>query len=311
MNVISITKLNTRIAAGYRNSLFELYRFLFAMWIVWYHGYFIFKNQYFDDGYIAVEFFFLLSGFYYLKTLDKYKDKKFFEGIFQIIISKVKSFGFAFVVGLLFVAWQRILEEKPVLLGYLWYIPIMLLAFALIYLMKRLIKRESIFIISLIGVVIINYLILYVPIIEKFGVSRGLGAVSLGVLISYLPKIEIKISKLSLNLILTISVLCSVIYLAYLPKNGLMYEHLLIFVCMPMLIYFTNTLKINSKVLNFFGSLSFALYSYQCVVRVLRMIFTMPQYVYFVILICLVALDRIINTMVKNHFQNRKMKIGT
>ena len=63
-----------------RNSLIELYRFLFALWIVWYHGYFIIKNQYFDDGYIAVEFFFILSGFHFLKTLDKPKLPSIWKG---------------------------------------------------------------------------------------------------------------------------------------------------------------------------------------------------------------------------------------
>ena len=95
-----------------RNSLIELYRFLFALWIVWYHGYFIIKNQYFDDGYIAVEFYFILSGFHFLKTLDKYKDKALAVGLVQMIWSKIKPLGMAFIIGVVFVIWQEILEDR-------------------------------------------------------------------------------------------------------------------------------------------------------------------------------------------------------
>ncbi len=71
-----------------RNGLIELYRFLFAMWVVWYHGFFAFKNQFFNHGYIAVEFFFILSGFYIIKSIDKQSDKPFFTGLWQMLWSR-------------------------------------------------------------------------------------------------------------------------------------------------------------------------------------------------------------------------------
>ena len=116
-----------------RNSLIELYRFLFAMWVVWYHGFFVFKNQFFNHGYIAVEFFFILSGFYILQTIDKYKDKSFFTGLWKMLWSRVKSLSLPFIVGLVFVFWFMFLEGQISLLGYLWYIPFMLLSFGIIY----------------------------------------------------------------------------------------------------------------------------------------------------------------------------------
>ena len=132
-----------------RNSLIEFYRFLFALWVVWYHGFFLFKNQYFNHGYIAVEFFFILSGFYILKAIDQTKDKPFFTGLWHILWSRTKSLGLPFIIGLIFVVWFMFLEGQISLLGYLWYIPFMLLSFVLIYTLKRLLKNKNIFLLYL------------------------------------------------------------------------------------------------------------------------------------------------------------------
>ena len=284
-----------------RNSLIELYRFLFAMWVVWYHGYFVFKNEYFDDGYLAVEFFFMLSGFYYLKALKKYAEKPFAVGLVQMLWSKIKPLGIAFIVGVIFVFWQEALDEGAALFGYLWYIPIMLLAFIIIYALHRLIKSKRLFILAITVIAVCSYLILYIPLVEKLGVARGLGAVSLGVLLSYIPKIELKVRKINFNLILTALIFGAVAYLSFLPKDNLVCEYLLVFILMPMLIYFTNTLKVNIKVLNFLGSLSFPIYAYQCVLRVIRMLHEIPSYWLMVILLCLVAADVLIKLIYKRY----------
>lgn len=284
---------------GKRNSFLELYRFLFAMWVVWYHGFFLFKNEYFDDGYLAVEFFFLLSGFYYLKTLDKHKQSPFFVGLNKMVWSKIKPLGIAFAVGIVFVVWQRILEGKPVLMGYLWYVPIMLLSFVLIYILHRLMKSKTSFIIVLAAIALGCYLILYIPISEKLGVARGIGAVSLGVLLSYIPKVNLNINKINLNWIIISLVFAVVIFLAYIPKDGWMFEHLLIFIFMPALIYFTSTVHLNCKVLNYLGSLSFPIYAFQCVLRVIRMTCSIPQFWYFIILAGLVTVNQLISLFIR------------
>lgn len=284
-----------------RNSLFELYRFLFAVWVVWYHGYFAFENQYFESGYLAVEFFFLLSGFHFMKTLKKYNSLSFLRGIAQMIIDKIKPLGIAFVVGVIFVIWQRLLEGKPVLFGYLWYVPIMLLAFILVYILRKLIKIEWAFILSLALVSAACFAVLYIPVAEKLGVARGIGAVSFGVLLSYIPKIDIKIKAINFNTLITILMFLSVLFLAYLPKDNLICEYLLIFIFMPLLIYFTSTLNVNCKFLNFLGSLSFAIYAYQCVLRVIRMTTALPRALFLVILIVLVAADKLVN-----HLQSKR-----
>lgn len=289
-----------------RNSLIEFYRFLFSMWVVWYHGFFVVKNQYFNHGYIAVEFFFILSGFYILKAIDKYKDKSFFTGLWQLLWSRIKSLGLPFLVGLVFVVWFMFLEGQISLLGYLWYIPFMLLSFALIFVLKRLIKNTNWFILTLISIVVISYLLLYIPILEGWGLFRGLGGVSLGVLISYIPKVNLKTKFVNFNWIITGLLFVIILYLSYLPKENLISEYFLVLLLIPMLIYFTNTLNVNCIFLNFLGSLSFGLYAYQCVLRVLEFYIPLAQYLLFLILVALVLIDKLI-IKIYTKFKNKKV----
>lgn len=289
-----------------RNGLIEMYRFLFALWVVWYHGYFLFKNEYFSHGYIAVEFFFILSGFYILKSIDKLKNETFFSGLGKLLWNRTKSLGLAFVIGLIFVFWYMIIVKEISILGFLWYIPLMLLAFVVIYTLTRIIKNKYLFITTLICIVIVSYLLLYIPILQGWGLFRSLGGVSLGVLISLIPQINLNFKKINFNWIITIMLFVLTLYLAYLPKENLNSEYLLVLIIMPMLIYFTNTLQINSKILNFLGSISFGLYSYQCVLRVIEFYFIIPQYWYFAILVILVLLDKFIISSYKKH----RMKLG-
>ena len=292
-----------------RNSLMELYRFLFALWVVWYHGYFLFQSQYFNHGYMAVEFFFILSGFYLLRAIGRHQTDTFFGGLWKMLWGKIKNLGFTFVIGVVFVYWHMDILGEPVLFGYLWYIPIMLLASTVVYTLKRLIKSNVAFIISLVVIIVVSYLILYIPVLERFGVFRGLGALSLGVLASMIPKISLKVKRFNFNWLITILLMVIIALLAFLPKEDLVSEYFLVLLLMPALVYFTSTLKVNVKFFNFLGSLSFALYSYQCVLRVLKCYFQLESYWFFLILIGLVAVDTTVKALIKLS-KNRKASLA-
>jgi peptidoglycan/LPS O-acetylase OafA/YrhL len=310
--MVSIDNKNTTTTIAQpskRNSLMELYRFLFALWVVWYHGYFLFKNQYFDHGYMAVEFFFILSGFYLLRAISRHQTDTFFGGLWKMLWRKLKSLGFTFVIGVVFVYWHMAILGEPVLFGYLWYIPIMLLASAVVYTLKRLIKNNIAFVVCLAVLVVVSYLILYIPVLEKFGVLRGIGAVSIGVLISMIPKISLRVKGFSFNLLITIMLIAVIAFLACWPKEDLVSEYFLVLLLMPALVYFTSTVKVNIKFFNFLGSISFALYAYQCVLRVLRCYFELESYYFFLILIALVAVDTIVKALIKRS-QNRKTALA-
>lgn len=291
-----------------RNSLLELYRFLFALWVVWYHGFFIFKNQYFSHGYIAVEFFFILSGFFLIKSIDKYKEKPFFNGLFTFLFKRIKSLGLPFIVGVIFAIWYMFLECKISILGYLWYIPAMLLAFIIIFILRKFVSNKKLFLAIISLIVVASYLILYIPILKGWGIFRGIGGVSLGVLISFIPKFNLKFKSINFNWIITILLIGLILYLAYLPKYDLISEYFMIFMLIPALIYFTNTLSINCSLLNFLGSLSFGLYAYQCVLRVLEFYFPLDQYWLFLILIGLVLVDKLV-IYIYHKCKNKKVSV--
>lgn len=288
-----------------RNGLIELYRFLFAMWVVWYHGFFLFQNEYFDHGYIAVEFFFILSGFYILKTIDKYKDEKFFAGLGKLLWGRIKSLGLAFIIGVIFSVWFMVIDKKITKLGFLWYIPYMLLAFIVVYTLKRLIRQKWVFLFVMLGIAVVCYLLQYIPIYPGHEIIRSLEGVSLGVVFSLVPKVHFRVKRFDFNWIIALSLFGLTIYLAYLPKSNSISECLLVGIIMPLLVYFTDTLEINCTALSFLGSLSFGLYAYQCVLRVLICYISLERYWLFLILIALVFLDKIFMFAFKK-YKNKK-----
>ncbi len=296
--VNSDKNLDTQYKKAGRNSLIELYRFLFALWVVYYHSFFIFKNQNFNHGYISVEFFFILSGFYLMNGIKKYDNTPLWSGMLTFTWKRIKSLGIPYAISLIFVVWYMILDRELSFFGYMWYIPFMLLSFLIVFAVRRLIKSDKLFIITLSVFVIASYLILYIPIIEGFGFCRGLGGVSLGVLISYIKKIEFKRGSFNFGYIIVAALICIIGYLAYLPKQNLISEYFLVLLLIPMLIYFTSTLKINSRILNFIGSLSFGLYAYQCILRVWEFYWQPDKYVFFIILVAISVVSRIIEILI-------------
>ena len=74
-----------------RNSLIELYRFLFALNVLKGHGMFPYQGPYFGPASISVEFFFVLSGFLLLGSIKKYLDLPFLKAFPKFIISKMKK----------------------------------------------------------------------------------------------------------------------------------------------------------------------------------------------------------------------------
>ena len=64
-----------------RNSLIELYRFLFALNVLKSHGFFPNTGPYFEPGRISVEFFFVLTGFLLIRLINKYMICLFGRGL--------------------------------------------------------------------------------------------------------------------------------------------------------------------------------------------------------------------------------------
>lgn len=93
-----------------RNGKIDFYKLIFAFVVMFYHYSCSSKydNEFFTKGYIAVEFFFIVSGFLYAKSLSKYdnSNKSELKDSAAFIINKYKAFFpyhiFAVVITLIY-----------------------------------------------------------------------------------------------------------------------------------------------------------------------------------------------------------------
>ena len=257
------------VTASKRNSLLELYRFLCALWVVYYHGYFCFScNGFFSEGYVAVEFFFLLGGFFLPRLIEKNLSESFWGGCKKVLLKAFKPLGFTFVICWMFaIAYCQItpvdsLWERFDAFGYLWYIPKMIVANLALYVLRRLIRDERIYNI-LLGVFALVSMGLYG---YGIGYVRGIGTISLGMLLSKIPHISLgkdfdgkKTKSLKISLLAVAIALCFGLALA--PQKPWWLCMILYSVGFSFLIYISAQIPVKSRVMNFLGSLSFGLYA--------------------------------------------------
>ena len=177
-----------------RNSLIELYRFFFALNVVKNHGFFPEGFNCFSPGRVSVEFFFVLSGFLFVRTLDKLSDLPLRESLPKLIVEKLKPLLFPLVIGVLSNIIYNIVTKDYFdgIWGYLWYVEAMMLVFIAYLLLKKLFKSDRAFTYLTIGVFILSTLLRFSGFLYEWGYVRAAAAISLGMLLSKLPEIEIK-----------------------------------------------------------------------------------------------------------------------
>lgn len=289
-----------------RNSLIELYRFLFSMIIVKYHGFFPYQGAYFGPGRICVEFFFVLSGWFMLKTIDKYCEMSYWKGLFHLLKDKIVGLGVPLFIGLLFNIPYKIIVGMVdwwdfSIWGYLWYVHVMLIVFIFYYTIRRFIKSDKILILIAVIVCVFASIIHAIPSFYSDGYLRAFSAISLGLIISFLPRIQIKNKNL-----LWIPLVC----VQLLVLRMLMFEfafweeELLNLVLYPALVYLTFHLPVHNKVFNYLGALSFGLYAYQSIPRLIVTLGYDNVWVSFLIIVFLAVLTDLIKRIIKRKKQN-------
>jgi len=287
---------NEKIVKTAKNSMLEFLRFVFSFWVVYYHSFFIFKDQFFGWGYISVDFFFILGGFFFLGSFQSVKNLPFFKGVGTFLWKRFKSISFIFLICMIFAVWYWV--EAGVswnlidAFGYLWYIPFYFLAFFVFFALRKLVKNNNIFVAICLLIAILCY-VLYWTVITKNGLLRAFGGVGLGIALSFLPALNLKFKKINWNLIVFILLFFGTIILMALPDKKLWCEIVLMTLMFPALIYFGFQVKIKIKLFNYLGALSFGLYSFQCVLRILEFYGLTNTTVLFVILLTLTV---IVNT---------------
>lgn len=265
---------NAQVCKG-KNSIIELLRFLFALWVLYYHGFVPYKGEVFGQGYLAVEFFFVLSGFYLMRSIDKYIDRPIKEGLSAFLKHRFKSIAIPFFIGEAFVLVYSFVFEISynLFFGYLWYIRDLFLAMICIFLLRKCIKKNRNFYILLFVISAVSFFgFCWCPILAwPSGPFRSTAAMPLGIFASLIPQISSK--EKNNRWIVWIGVIFSALIclnIIALPDKNLFSSYILVVLGYPSLIYFVNQIPINNKFLNWLGSLSFPIYAFQCILRVIE-----------------------------------------
>ena len=257
-----------------RNSLIELYRFFFALVVVKSHTLFPYDGPYIGPGGIAVEFFFIVSGYLFMRSLEKWKDLPLKESWPKMLVAKIKPIAIPLAIGLLSnLVYQGTVGDKSIW-GYLWYVRAMLVAFTVYLVLSHFIKNSKAFF-------VITLIICIVCTVVRFGFgmyalsyTRAGSALSLGILLAYLPPLKLKNQNRVWWIVAPLQLICiaMVVWQWALWSIGGVHiaEACIVFLLYPALVYFTFQLPVHNRVFNYLGALSFGLYAFQCPADLLR-----------------------------------------
>ena len=294
-----------------KNSLIEFCRFFFAMNIVKNHGYFPYQGKYFSPGRISVEFFFILSGFLLRRSIDKYINLPYFKGLFLMLKNKVLAMGIPLFVALVMhLPYKIITGSAPwwdiTDWGYLWYVFDMLVIDVFYFTIRKFVRNEKWFF-AIVAVIFVTASVLHaIPRFFATGWFRAIGMMSLGVLLSYIPPIKI---KKPLLLLIPLLVVWGYVLRIMLFDFTFIEEEILDLLIFPSLIYLSFQMPIHCKVLNYLGALSFGLYAYQTVARLMYILGYENTWIYIVVIAGLtVFTDGILRLIRHLKIQNQNPK---
>ncbi len=294
-----------------KNGLIELFRFLCAVWVAYFHGFFPVLSDKFNGVILPVDFFFMVSGFFFLQSIEKYREKPYWEGVRFIVWGRIKRFIVPLIIAALSILLCNIMFPLDLgfnwPLSFLWFFAAQFVYLSVFYLLFKKIKRQSVF-----NVICVVSICISLSLSRFLGKPldiplRGPAMLAIGMLISQIPKVNIKLrdtakaQKLSLivNVVGFVVVAVVFIYLAYLPGYAIWKIHLLCCVVCPVLMYFATALPVHSKFLNLLGEFSVFIYLGQCPILFHHYLVSRDTRDQFLLLcICAVAMfviNRIIN----------------
>ena len=303
-----------------KNSIVELLRFLFSLWVLYFHDYVPYRNDMFSDGKLAVEFFFVLSGFYLVRSINKYESEPLWKGLKTFIYHRFKAISTVFIIGEIFVLIYSFAFDFSYnfLFGYLWYVRDLFLAMAFFFVMKRLLRKDSYFYIFIAALSIFSIFITgFIPGCTPWpgGAFRSFAAMPLGMLVGIIPQIpkEIggksfkKASALIASLGFIISGLFTLWIVASSEKSPIM-VYAMVIIGFPTVLYFANQLRVSISFFNWLGTLSFPIYAFQCIIRVIQSLGVNNATHHFIILMALVLSFSFV-MMLKDKFKARKKSL--
>ena len=174
-----------------RNSLIELYRFIFALNVVKNHGFFPEGFHLFSPGRVSVEFFFILSGFLFVSSLEKYDGLPLKQSLPKLLKDKLKPLFIPLIIGVVSNIVYNIVAKEYFdgIWGYLWYVEVMIVVFVAFLMLKTLVKNEKTFFKITLAIFIITTLMRFSGVFYTWGYVRASASISLGMLLTKIPKI--------------------------------------------------------------------------------------------------------------------------
>jgi hypothetical protein len=263
--------------ASGKNGLVELFRFLCSVWVAYYHGFFPVLSDKFGGVNISVDFFFMVSGFFFLKSIEKYNDRPLGEVICQIFWGRTKSFIVPLGIAALSVLLCNIIFPLDFggfnwPLSFLWFFVAQFVYLTLFFVLYRKVNKKSIFY-AICVVIICATMSLCLLKNETIGrVARGPAMIAIGMFVSLIPKINVKLKdeakakrvNLFINLVGFAISAITFVYLAYLPGYSILKLHIFTCIVCTSLLYFATAIPVRGKLFNLLGEFSIFIYLAQC-----------------------------------------------
>ena len=274
----------TSVHNGEKNCLLELFKFIFTIWLVAKNTFFSYEIFHFNLDYVAISFIFILSGFYILENMSDTEKLPFFKGLGKLMIKALKEFGVGFVLIVFTYIITLIAYDAKYVTTIVLYFPAMLLAFALVYTIKRLSKSNKSFIITCIVLTVACFAIsaLCYEYTNSIYYSNGLfdilessnsigdtilyeshsalryvyiifnsfATVLLGVCLSKIKQMPSNLKPLTIALLIIVSIAIP----AAMVFN---FKYLIVLILLPLLIYLSSALDPYSPVYEFLGSMCY------------------------------------------------------
>lgn len=260
-----------------KNGLIELFRFLCSIWVAYFHGFFPILSDKFSGGNISVDFFFMVSGLFFLKSIEKYRERPFLEGARFIFWGRTKRFIVPLIIAALSILYCNVMFEIELdgfnwPLSFLWFFAVQFVFLSLFYLLLKQIKSIATFNAVCVIVICVSIFVsgfFDSPINAPF---RAPAMLAIGMLLSQAPKINIKLKDKSRSekLSLTVNAIgfalaaATFICAAYLPGFEIGKIYVFCLVACPLFLYFASALPVRSKFLNLLGEFSVFIYLGQC-----------------------------------------------
>lgn len=304
-----------------KNGIIELLRFVCAVWVAYFHGFFPILSDKFNGVILPVDFFFLVTGYYFLKSIEKYRKGPFWQGIRFVFWDRTKRFIVPLAIAALSITMCNILFELDLgfnwPLSFLWFFAAQFTFLTVYYLLLRIIKKQLVF--NLVcGVIICISLSLFKLEIEALDICFRVPAmIAIGMLLSQIPKLNIKLKdeikskrlNIAINAVCFTALAAITTYLIYRPEYAVWKIHLICCLLFPAILYFATEIPVRSRLLNLLGEISLFIYLAQCPILLHYYAITHnTKTEFYTLCVCaalLFAINRAVNAIIKRKKQQK------